>query len=240
MELLAFEKRRPLIIGCQHGFMQLWDVWYWSRACFDYFFVFGRHFIKFVPSYFRNWVVAAGLPKLDLIQPAPRGDFQSDKRPILFAAQTRCTPRLTKALRKLETASGRTLIVRPHPEAREAFDGLRTEFGFADLKEPLLQQMERASLLITTGSTTVLEAIAAEIPVVVLPEQWGELYDSAGIVAGSMDASEVLEIACGQSRPSRRAGLNRYLEEVSGSRHPDRALLVVECVERLVRDKLNG
>jgi UDP:flavonoid glycosyltransferase YjiC (YdhE family) len=128
-------------------------------------------------------------------------------------------------------AAGRNVLIRPHPEFREAFRELRARLPFTDLGEPINAQLERASLVLTTGSTVVLEALAAEVPVVVLPEQKGDLYKAAGIVAVTMKAPEILDIASRQARPERREELNRFLEAASGSRRADRMSRAADAIE---------
>jgi hypothetical protein len=58
MELLAPDAERPVILGCQHGFVQLWHV-YWGNPCFDYLFVFGDLFFDLAPEHLRARLVAA-------------------------------------------------------------------------------------------------------------------------------------------------------------------------------------
>lgn len=231
--LLESDAQRPVLVGCQHGYVQNWDG-YWKKFCADYLFVFGSLFLAKVPEPFRGRVFAASLPKLDLIPFDFRADFDTDHRPILFAAQTVCTPDLINTLVQLSQISNRKIIVRPHPEFRAAFDVLRQYYDFLIISEPIHEQMKRASAVVTTGSTTALEALAAQVPVVVLPEQRGDAYEPAGIVANRMDAVEILKIASQQSQPHRREQLCKFLEAASGSNNNDRASRAADCFEAMI------
>jgi hypothetical protein len=233
MEILANNPMRPTVVGCQHGFVQNWSG-YWSHFCMDRLFIFGRHFLPQVPASHRDDIVVAGLPKLDSIRPVDRAEFAGDHRPILFAAQTACTPRLIATLRKLSEVAGRTVVIRPHPEARNALDDLRGLFDFWNYQTSLEEQFSEVSMVLTTGSTVALEAIAAQVPVVVLPEQRGDEYESAGVVARNMDALEIIGIASEQSTPSCRARLLEFLEAATGSRRPDRAASAADHFESLL------
>jgi hypothetical protein len=229
MSLLALDKKRPVILGCQHGIVQNWNG-YWSNFCFDYLLVFGPRFALLTPPHLRDRVISAALPKLDLFTKKQRGDFDNDQRPILFVAQTVCTPKLVKVLVDLSYMSGRQLLVRPHPEFRNAFDNLRPFATFLDVLEPLEAQMAAASLIITTGSTAALEAVTIGIPVVVLPQQRGNEYEAAGIVA-KMDVADILRLAKQQLLPEYRAQLLTFLENASGSRTSNRSVIAADCIE---------
>ena len=224
---------RPAVIGCQHGLVQNWAV-HWRNFHFDRLFVFGSHFMRTVPDQFKGRVVVAGLGKLDGIEAIPRPPFNDDLRPILFAAQTKATPELLLLLRRLQTVSCRPILIRPHPEYRDAFDGLRDTMAFTDVDEPLAAQMAMSSLLVTTGSTSVLEAIAAAVPVVVVPEERGNVYEATGLVLDRLDAGDILALATLQADPAWRARLDSYLDDVAGAPRSGRAALAAAAVERIL------
>ena len=232
------ERARVIVVGCQHGFAQQWQV-YWNNFSFNYLLVFGTHFANKAPEPFRQRVIVAGLPKLDAIAPNPACDFEADRRPILYAAfgwrapQTYSTERIAETLAALGRVTGRQIVIKPHPEFRDAFSHLKQKFVFVDAGGPIVEEFARVSMVITTGSTVALEALAARVPVVVLPEQRGERYEDAGIVARSMDPTEILEIGSRQSEPQFRERLDSYLEMASGSRISDRAVRTANCLESL-------
>lgn len=205
--------RRPVLVGCQHGTVQHWTA-YWRHFYFDHFLVFGETFRARAPEALRSRVHATGLPKLDVIHPPPRPPFARDDRPILFAAQTTRTDELLHALRELGRLSGRAVHVRPHPEFPELFagDGLPVTSG----GQPLLEQIASCSLVITSGSTTVLESLVAGCPCVVLPLEQGEEYAAAGIVAKTGAADEILALANRQLEPDGRRLVADFLASAVG------------------------
>ncbi|TPJ77790.1 DUF6716 putative glycosyltransferase [Mesorhizobium sp. B2-6-2] len=224
---------RPTIVGCQHGFVQNWEV-YWSNFHFDYFLVFGQYFQRFVPDTLRQRVLAAGLSKLDSVTPAPRPDFTIDQRPILFAAQSIFTAELHRTLIDLAAIGDREIVVRPHPEFRESFRKLAERFRILDVEEALDEQIARCSLLVTTGSTVALEALAAGIPVVVLPEQRGHFYQDLGIVTDRVDAADILRLASLQSGPQWRLRVRDFLQQTTGSSHAERSVVCADCIEAIL------
>ncbi|TKB07540.1 MAG: hypothetical protein E5V75_33590 [Mesorhizobium sp.] len=224
---------RPPIVGCQHGFVQNWEV-YWNNFNFDYFLVFGRYFLKFTPNERREQVIAAGLSKLDSIVAMTRPDFVCDRRPILFAAQTIFTEELRRTFVELAAIAGREVFVRPHPEFRESFRELALHFRFLDVTKPLETQMSLCSLLVTTGSTAALEALAAGMPTVVLPEQRGHFYQDLGIVTDRMDATDILRLASLQSGSEWCSRVQDFLQQATGSCHADRSVLCADRMESIL------
>jgi hypothetical protein len=229
-EALAAESRRPVVMGCQHGFVQNWEA-YWDHFHFDRLLVFGSLFRDMAPGHLADRVVVGGLPKLDLIDQAPGPEFDHDARPILFAAQMEPSDELRNFLASLSTRAGRPLHIRPHPEHREAFADIVPDSGMLDVAEPIADQLRRHALLLTTGSTTVLEAMAAGMPVVVLPEQRGDQYAGAGIVAPALDVGTVLDLARAQQTATGRLQIARFLERSTASATGGRARLARRRIE---------
>jgi len=226
-ERLFRASQRPVIIGCQHGTVQRWSA-YWDNFTFDEFLVFGEAFRESAPDALRSRVHATGLPKLDVIVAPPRPPFTLDGRPILFAAQTTRTDEIICRLHALALVSGREVRVRPHPE----FPGLFADSGFKVMApgQPLLEQMAECSLVITSGSTTVLEALVAGCPCVVLPLEHGDAYTAAGIVATAGAPEEILAIAARQQQqPGRQITADFLARTVGtfGSRATERAAMLI-------------
>jgi hypothetical protein len=188
LDITPLGPRRPCIVGLQHGFVQPWDYLegLWP---FDFFAVFGPIFKRVMPSR-EGRVICASYPKADEIRPRSRGGGHR----VLFAAQGTPTPdRLRLLLRELER-TGYQPTVRPHPELRDAFSGLREEFEFRDdgVFHEIIHDFD---LVVTTGSSTVIECLVAEVPVVVLPLQGGEQFAEFGITARSLDADGIQDVA---------------------------------------------
>jgi hypothetical protein len=208
--VLEPEQPRPVIIGCQHGFVQNWHV-YWDRFSFDHFLVFGEHFRRQAPEILRDRISLAGLPKLDALCRTVRPAFQDDTRPILYAAQTKISDDLIHMLDELAFLSGREVLVRPHPEFPRLFDG--TGLTLAPEGETFAERISRSSLLVSTGSTAALEALVAGCPTVVLPMERGDEYEAAGIVTDSISAAEVLAAAERQGARDEQRRLSAFLAD---------------------------
>lgn len=118
---------RPLVIGLQHGMKHDWPVFERQSDRFDLFGAFGRHFLAECSDRFRRKMVIMGLPKLDAIARKPAG---GPLRRILFAGQNEPSPKeLARLLGALSERLGAEIVVRSHPEHRDAFRALATLFS---------------------------------------------------------------------------------------------------------------
>ena len=226
--VLAAGQSRPVVIGCQHGYVQNWTV-YWDRFSFDRFLVFGEHFRREAPEILRNRIAVAGLPKLDAIRREVRPPFHDDTRPILYAAQTKVSDDLIRMLNELAVLAGREVLVRPHPEFPHLFDG--TGLTLTPEAELFAERMSRSSLLVTTGSTAVLEALVSGCPAVVLPIERGDEYREAGIVTDSISATEVLAVAERQDTRDEQRRLSTFLTDMIGPTDGNAANRTAELIE---------
>ncbi|WP_156677819.1 hypothetical protein [Sphingomonas profundi] len=201
-----------IVIGLQHGFYQDWED-YEHNPALPTIGIFGSGFAARVAKP----RVVLGLPKLDLV---PRLERNPDGD-ILYAGQySNHHEQLRTCLADLQRSSGKRVVVRPHPEGREHLDMLRPDFEFLDPEQPLADAMGRAALLLTTGSTVVLEAMVADVPVVVLPDCHGLLYEPAGIVAREIGAAAVTDVW--NAAPGREFSTRQFLRDYSGSDANDR------------------
>lgn len=233
LELLAGLDRRPVTAGCQHGFVQRWDS-YWRRFAFDHLLVFGNAFRRLAPEPLIHRVRVAALPKLDAITRTTRPPLPLDRRPILFAAQTEFPQELSVVLRELGSTMGRDVRIRPHP-AYPISDGiLNSRLQVGDLALPLPDELESVSLVVTTGSTVVLEAMAAGCPVVTLPIQDGNMYAAAGIVSLAITTAAIFEVAERQQNSDFQARINGFLTDTTGAVEGRRAAVAADAIERLL------
>src|SRR5215468_5797452 len=150
---------RPLVIGLQHGMKRDWPLFERQADCFDLFGTFGRHFLAECSDRFRRKMMVMGLPKLDAIARRPA---TGPVRRILFAGQNEPSPQeLARTLGALSTKLGAEIVVRPHPEHRDAFRALAALFSVQPPSVPLIDALVSADAMLTTGSTVALEGLAA-------------------------------------------------------------------------------
>lgn len=181
-----------LAMGLQHGFYQLWERYEAHRACFDLFGVFGEAFLERFSPEFKECVVALGLPKLDRIQHSVR----QDPRAVLFALQSLVPVETVSTIAAGLSDQGFRVVLRPHPEHTQIYEALRGGgLEFSNVDEPIGQVLSRVGYVVTSGSTVALEALAAQVPTIVVPEQEGEAYSQFGIVANSSTASDIIALA---------------------------------------------
>jgi len=239
LELLAGTNLDVVTAGCQHGFVQLWNA-YWNRFAFDHLLVFGDAFRRLAPPELVARVRVAGLPKLDAVPRIVRPSLATDRRPVVFAAQTEFPETLASTLARLGPQTGREVVIRPHPAYPLPSGALGTGLRVIDPSIPLADHLADASLLITTGSTVVLEALVAGCPVVALPLQGGDQYTSADIVASTISTVAILEVAARYEDPGFQAGLLRFLADTTGSAERVRTPLAADTIESLLPSSRTG
>jgi hypothetical protein len=173
-----------------------------------------------------------GLPKLDMVARKPaRGPV----RRILFAAQNEPSPKeAARLLAALAAKLGAEIIVRPHPEHREAFRALAPLFPTQPPSVPLADALAAADAMITTGSTVALEGLVAGLRVAVLPRQYGEVYQPAGIVAESLEAEDVIAVFQRYDDTRFHAGIDRFVAEATGAADGGRTEMALAALDRLV------
>ena len=231
-ETLSRLPERPLMIGLQHGMAHEWPVFERQTDRFDVFGSFGRHFLDACSDRFRRKMVVMGLPKLDVIARKPAG---GPVRRILFAGQNEPSPKeLARLLAALSAKLGAEIVVRPHPEHRDAFRPLVTLFPAQPPSVPLADALAGADAMITTGSTVALEGLAAGLRVAVLPRQYGEVYQPVGIVARGLDAADVVAVFDRYDDPKFRAGIARFLAAATGAADGGRTEIALAAIDRLV------
>jgi hypothetical protein len=224
--------RRPLVIGLQHGMKHDWPLFERWDDRFDVFGTFGRHFLAECSDRFRRKMVVMGLPKLDAIARKPLG---GPMRRILFAGQNEPSPKeLAPLLDALSARLSAEIIVRPHPEHREAFRPLGPLYRAQPPSVPLADALGAADAMITTGSTVALEGLVAGLRVAVLPRQHGDVYQPAGIVAESLEAEDVIAVFERYDDPDFRARIGDFLEKATGAADGGRTEFALAAVDRLV------
>jgi hypothetical protein len=227
---------RPLVVGLQHGMAHDWPRFEGWADRFDVFGTFGRFFLDECSPGFRQRMVVTGLPKLDSIAGRPRYGRRISR--ILFAAQEE--PSVEDAGRLLGALAAdldAEIVVRPHPELREAFRPLASRFRLDSPDVPLERSLATVDAMITTGSTAALEGLAAGLPVAVLPRQRGDIYGRAGIVADGLTGPDVVAVWRRYRDPCFVNRILAFLEETTGAASGGRAAITVAAIDRLARSR---
>lgn len=228
-EALRDLPRRPVTIGLQHGMQHDWPVFEKSADRFDLFGTFGPHFYAKCSTRFRLRMITCGLPKLDEV---PRYERSGSIRRILFAAQNQPPFAILKPfLRELSSMTHAEIVIRPHPQWRDLFNGLSNEFSLDSADRPIVESLRDVDAVITTGSTAGLESLATGLPTVVLPFCGGEVYQEAGIVVSRLDPNEVVSLFGRFDDAEFNAQIDSFLESVAGPKGM-RARLSAGQVER--------
>jgi len=215
-EALRDLPRRPVTIGLQHGMQHDWPAFEEAADKFDLFGTFGPQFYSKCSARFRLRMITCGLPKLDEI---PRHERSGRIRRILFAAQNQPSFETLKPfLRELSAVAKAEVVIRPHPQWRELFNGMSNELALDPVDRPIVESLAEVDAVITTGSTAGLESLATRLPTVVLPFCGGEVYEQAGIVAGGLDPNEVVSIFRRFDDAKFNAHIDRFLDSVAGPR----------------------
>jgi len=223
---------RPLVIGLQHGMKHDWPAFEQQSDRFDVFGTFGPHFLQECSDRFRRKMIVMGLPKLDTVARKPAG---GRLRRILFAAQNEPSPKeAARLFVALSARLGAEIIVRPHPEHREAFRALAPLFPTQPPSVPLADALAAADAMITTGSTVALEGLVAGLRVAVLPHQHGDVYQPAGIVAASLKAEDVIKVFDRYDDPGFRARIDGFLAEATAAADATRTEIALGALDRLV------
>jgi hypothetical protein len=223
---------RSLVVGLQHGMKHDWPVFERQADRFDVFGAFGPHFLEECSDRFKHKMVVMGLPKLDAIKRRP---CEGPLRRILFAGQNEPSAKeLARLLGALSARLGAEIVVRPHPEHRDAFRPLIALFPAEPPSVPLVDALEAADAMITTGSTVALEGLVAGLRVAVLPRQDGEVYRPAGIVARSLEAEDVIAVFERYEDPAFRAGIAWFLEAATGAADGGRTEIALAAIDNLI------
>lgn len=212
--LLRDESPGTLAIGLQHGFAQDWADYARDFAAFDRFGVFGPAFLPCFPPALRPQIVPLALPRLDLLPrlaPVPDG-------PVLVALQDRVPVEIWGRVAEGFARQGRQVLFRTHPEHPALYDALRGRFAFADPAEPLSKALGRCAALVSTGSTSVVEALECGIPAAVIPDHHGTDYAPFGIVAAEASAAALEAVLARFAEPGFSATVEERMRACTGPR----------------------
>ncbi len=203
----------PKVIGLQHGFHQWWEGYnlHWD---FDYFGTFGDRYLRYFNDENKDKLLPLGLPALDLV---PECSSAAPGAPILFAAQSEPDIlQMATFLTELGDRRNQEILVRPHPELLHAFEPLRGKFQFAE-EGTLDAWLHRISMMISTGSTAVLHALAANKITLVLPVQSGPLYSELGIVLDDISTDSAEKVIAAQEAGNFGIRRAEFLISATGS-----------------------
>lgn len=206
---------RPLVVALQHGMLQNWQTFSLWLDRFDVFGSFGTYFLGQAQADLVRMMQPLSLPKLDRVRRRQPGEARRGK--LMYAAQGIDDPEaLALFLCDLEVRTGMDVVVRGHPELRRGLNVLAERFAISPQSHPAYLALESVDALVSTGSTVVLEALAAGIPAATIPAAFGEVYADAGLLAEATSGEAVAHLLAENATAQGRDRCDGFLEAVTG------------------------
>ena len=219
---------RPLVVACQHGIFQTWHAMDREFNC-DYFFCYGtQHVYNFSVSHWPR-VLPVGLAKLDCLRDVETRDDGF----VLYIAQEAPRPAIVSAmLSEFSEIVELPVKIRPHPAHVEVYTGLDDKFEILDPTSDPIAAIARCTIVVTTHSTAMLEAMLLGKDVVVVPS-FG-LTDFALLPFVARDfTGRKLRVALGQVR-RRKEEIKRFVDVTCGGRNYDATDRAYRALQALV------
>ena len=189
--VLSNYKKRPAIIGLQHGIYQKW--WEYNyRKCFDFLFVFGSDHYQMLSSEIQNKTSIVGLPKLDQL----KNKANAGGEDILFLPQRYPDPHLlAPCLLELSSKLQTKITIRHHPQHPSSYQNLPNGSDcFVFNQDPsVVDAINKAKLVITFHSTAVVESLYLGKPVVILPSHGLTAFSRYPAIAIDYSAAAILQ-----------------------------------------------
>lgn len=199
------------VIGFQHGLFQIWTRPWRKRVC-DFYFAYGERALEFFPHYRRESLVIAGIPKMDDLKSL---NTKSDGSYILFIGQKYPSAEVIDPfLLELENHYKLPVIVRNHPQYPNLYK-FRSKYPEAAeiYAKDLREQISGASIVVTTHSTCLVDALLLNKKVILLPNHGLTLLSGYKPVAKDFTVEE-FEIACEKAN---RWDFRLWLQEFIGT-----------------------
>lgn len=233
LQLLFFLKRklskRPPVVAFQHGLYQIWSKYNRNFAC-DYFITFGNaHKRQFKPQ-LQNRVKVGGLSKLDRLKNVTVSDGQY----ILFIAQNSPSPQaLQQGLEDLSRYTNLPVWIKPHPQHVWYYQSLKSDcITYLSVETDIIDLIANASFVVTTGSTSGIEALLLGKRLVVVPSSSSSPYANELFLTRDYSAEEMQRVLDVQTQ--RPDDVRAYLEDVIGNLNFTSAQKTYEILKSIV------
>jgi len=223
--------RRTRVAVMQHGMYQDWADRR-DDSSFDTYFCFGERDRLQFPKNRRSDVVPVGLPRLDLLR-----DSRSESgRYILYIGQDVPAPWIiARLMAECRSYFGRPVVIRPHPRFAAAYAKLPNDLAAVptgiDVDGPVLPVVASADFIITPHSTTLIEALYLQKPVVLIPSHGLTCFSGYPAIAKDFTAAAIAEaLARFHERPGQVA---RFIRESFGGIRYDHSQRCLQAIENL-------
>lgn len=229
---------RPFHLSWQHG---LYQPWYAMRKAFDadFFLCYGRVHKFLMGEALAARVLSTGLPKLDSLanRPTSEGGFIS-----WFAQPQPAGPEQVNLVSEIAKATGRPVRIRPHPAAPEAFAAIADlEERNLQLEDPTTDPIESLSHcdeLLTTHSSTALEAILLGKPTILFPSFGLTSFPGYPCIASDFTAKSYLTAI--RRHKIHSDAIEAFLDDFIGGRRFDHTARTVRFIETLMGFRKRG
>ena len=223
--------KRPPVIVFQHGLFQLWKEYNKNFAC-DYLITFGESHKEKIKSKYRDRVFAAGLPKLDKLCNV----ITQDDKYILFIAQNDPPAKfIKKGFVDLSEQLKLPILVKPHPQHIHYYNDLASEnIKILSTDTDIIKLIANSNFVITTGSTSGLEALLLKKCLIVLPSMNSSAYEKELFVTNDYTADEIIRVLNEQTR--KNVQIEKFLERVIGNSNFKATDLTYEVLTQIIPD----
>ena len=217
---------RPPVVVTQHGLCLNWLNYTRLWRC-DYFLSFGDKHRRQFPRPMQWHTFPVGLPKLDRLRDMPT----SDEGYVLYIAQDTPRPEIVAlALREFHECTGLPIKIKPHPEWVNAIhlpDG--SDFSEIPVDDDIVPHIARSHGVITSGSTSGLEALLLDKPLVCLPSKSSSAYADSPFLCSGFRGSAIKE----RFEANDEEGVKMFLDDNIGGKRFDsteRMLCALETI----------
>jgi Glycosyl transferase family 8 len=219
----------PPVVVFQHGLFVNWLHYNRKWAC-DEFFCFGARHRRQFWEQLQPRVFPVGLPKLDRIE-ALLSSCTDDGYALYIAQDTPRPEVLELVLNEYQQHSGLPLVIKPHPQwVHDYRIGERDGRRLARVGEDILPLIARARHVISSGSTSGLEALLMGKPFACLPSKSSGGFSDSPFLCPDFRGEKLHSLLQNQDP----AATELFLDDVLGGRRFDSTERMLEQLEQTV------
>jgi len=172
------------------------------------------------------------LPKLDKLCNV----ITQDDKYILFIAQNDPPAKfIKKGFVDLSEQLKLPILVKPHPQHIHYYNDLASEnIKILSTDTDIIKLIANSNFVITTGSTSGLEALLLKKCLIVLPSMNSSAYEKELFVTNDYTADEIIRVLNEQTR--KNVQIEKFLERVIGNSNFKATDLTYEVLTQIIPD----